>query len=104
VDFVGEDEAVDGEGLAAGDAGGFGGAHEEGIEAAKFLFEEPGCGGMLVAFEGVAADEFGQHIGLVSVCGAHGAHFEEGDGEAAFGQLPGGFGAGESAADYSDAG
>ena len=60
-------------------------------------------GGILrLGFQGVAANEFGEAIGLMGGGGAHGAHFVEHGGEAGFGDLPGGFGAGESAADDVD--
>jgi hypothetical protein len=50
-----------------------------------------------IALEGIAADEFGEAVGLVRVGGLNGAHFVEGDRDAAFGQLPGGLRSGESA-------
>jgi len=103
-DFGGEDFAIDGEGVAAGDAGLVGAAEDEGGEAAELLLEEPGGGGFLLGFEGIAADEFGEAIGLVGGGGAGGAHFIEHGGVAGFGDLPGGFGAGESAAEDVDGG
>ena len=88
--------------MSAGDAGLLGGLEEERIEAAEFLLEEPGRGGFGLALEGVAADEFGEAVGLVRGGGAQGTHFVEDAGDAAAGDLPGGFGAGESAADDVD--
>ncbi len=101
-DFAGEEVAIDGEGVTAGDAGFLGALKEEGVEAAKFLFEQPGGGGFGLALERVAADELGELVGLVRGGGLHGAHLVERAGEAAAGKLPGGFGAGESAADDVD--
>ena len=46
----------------------------------------------------IAADEFGEAIGLVRGGGAHGAHFVEDAGHSAAGDLPSGFGAGQAAA------
>jgi len=103
-DFGGEDVAIDGEGVAAGDAGGVGAAENEGAEAAEFLLEEPGGGGFLLGFEGIAADQFGEAIGLVGGGGVDGAHFVEHGRVAGFGDLPGGFGAGEAATEDVDGG
>ena len=52
---------------------------------------------MLIAFEGIAANELGKAIRLVRVGGTDRAHFIEDDVDAALGQLPGGFGTGQSA-------
>ncbi len=74
-DLGGEDFTVDSKGVAAGDAGGVGGAHEKRIELAHFLFQKPGRGVGLLAFEGVTADEFAEGVGLVSGAAERGAHF-----------------------------
>ena len=59
---------------------------------------------MLVAFQRIAADEFGEAVGLMGVGGAHRAHFVEDNADAAVSQLPCGFGTGEAAAGDYDAG
>ena len=59
---------------------------------------------MAVALERVAADEFGEAVGLVRVRGADRAHFVESYVEAALGELPCGFGSGEASADDGDVG
>jgi hypothetical protein len=51
---------------------------------------------MLIALEGVAANEFGEAVGLMRVRGADRAHFIENYLDAALGELPGSFGAGEA--------
>jgi hypothetical protein len=58
---------------------------------------------MLIAFERIAAHEFSQAIRLMRIRGAHGPHLEQRDVDAALGQLPGGFGTRESAADHMNA-
>ena len=98
----GEDVAVDREGMSAGDAGLLRGLQQQRIEAAQFFFEQPGRGGFGLALERVAADEFGEAVGLVRRSGAHGAHLVEHARHSAAGDLPGGFRAGESAADDVD--
>jgi len=54
-------------------------------------------------FEGVAADELGQPVGLVRGRGAVGPHLVERDGNAALGQRPGGLAPREPAADHGRA-
>ena len=56
----------------------------------------------LGALEGVGADELGEAIGLVRRRAADAAHLVHDDVVAALGELPGGFAAGESAADDVD--
>ena len=53
----------------------------------------------IVRAEGVGADKLCEAVGLVGVRAAHRAHFMENDGDAARGDLPGGFGTGEATAD-----
>ena len=53
---------------------------------------------MLIALERIAANEFRKPVGLMRIRGADGAHFMQDDVDAALGQLPCGFGAGQSAA------
>ena len=57
---------------------------------------------MLIAFEGIAADEFGETVGLVRVRGADRTHFIKNDVDTALGELPGSFGAGETASGDGD--
>src|SRR6185437_10006050 len=49
-------------------------------------------------FEGVAADELGEAVGLVGRRHFHRAHFMQGYTEASFGERPGGFAAGQPTA------
>ena len=56
----------------------------------------------VVGAEGVGADQFGQAVGLVRLGAAHGAHLVQDDGHAGLCRLPGGFRAGEAAADDVD--
>jgi hypothetical protein len=58
----------------------------------------------LLAFEGVAADEFAEGIGFVGWGAGERAHFVEHDGCAGFGGLEGGFAAGEACSDDLDGG
>ena len=55
---------------------------------------------MLIAFQRIAADQFGETVGLMRVRGAHGAHFVKCYVDAALGELPCRFRAGEAASDY----
>ena len=57
---------------------------------------------MLIALEGVTADEFGEAVGLMRGRAEDRAHFVESDRDAALGELESGFGAGETAADNMD--
>jgi len=54
----------------------------------------------VVGAEGVGADQLGQAIGLVGVGAAHRPHLVQHHGYAGFGDLPGGLGAGQAAADH----
>ena len=53
--------------MSSGHTRFLGGLQKQGVEAAQFLFEQPGGGGFGLALEGVAADEFGEAAGLVDV-------------------------------------
>lgn len=55
---------------------------------------------MLIAFERIAADQFGETVGLMRVGRADRAHFVKHDLDATFGELPGRFRTGQAAADY----
>src|SRR5690606_6800650 len=63
-----------------------------------------GIGGGVVGAEGIRADELGETVRLVGVGAAHAAHFVEDYGYAGLGDLPGGFRAGQPAADDVDGG
>src|SRR5690606_11550233 len=58
-----------------------------------------GIGGCVVGTERVGADELGQLLCLVRFGAAHRTHFMQDDGNTGLGNLPGGFGSGETAAD-----
>ena len=57
---------------------------------------------MLIALEGVAADEFGEAIGLMRGGAEDRAHFVKANIDAPLGELKCSFGAGETAADNVD--
>ena len=57
---------------------------------------------MLIALQRIAADEFGQAVGLMRVGRAHRPHLVKRDVDAALRQLPGRFRAGKAAADHCD--
>ena len=103
-DLGGESFAVDGQRRAGGNAVLVGRAHDQRIERAHFLMEQAdGIVLGIVGAEAVRADHLGQAVGLVRrrhVAAA--AHFAQADAEARLGELPGGFGAGEAAADDVD--
>ena len=56
----------------------------------------------VVGAEGIGADELGEAVGLVRIGAAHRAHLVQDDRHAGLGRLPGGFRAGEAAADDVD--
>ena len=64
-DFLGEDDAVHGERVSARHSRDGGRAQEQRIEPPQFFFQEPGRGAFLVRLERVAADQFGQAVGLM---------------------------------------
>jgi hypothetical protein len=51
--------------MAAGHARRFRSTHKERTQGSHFLFQEPGRGVYLLAFERVAADEFAEGVGFV---------------------------------------
>ena len=101
-DFLRERDAIHRQRLTSGNARLFRRAKQQRIEAAQLFLEQPGCRWMLIALQRIAADQFGQAVGLVGVGRAHGPHFVERDIDAALRELPCGFGAGEASADYCD--
>jgi hypothetical protein len=58
----------------------------------------------VIGAEGVGTDQLGEAVGLVCVGAAHRAHFMQDHRQAAPCDLPGGFGAGEAAANDVDRG
>ncbi len=83
--------AIHGEGVPARNAGGLRGAQQQRIQAAQFLFEQPGRGGFGLALQRVAAHQFGEAIGLVRGGGPHRAHFVQHARNSAARDLPRGF-------------
>jgi hypothetical protein len=77
-------------------------ANDDGTEATEFFVQQTGgpIGGL--GTEGVAANEFGEVLGMVGGAGLVGAHFVEYDGDACLSDLPSGFGACDAAADDMD--
>ena len=103
-DLGGEGFAIDRERGAGGHAMLVGGAHDQRSERAHFLVEQAdGIVLGIVGAKAVRADHLGEAVGLVRrrrVAAA--AHFAEPHAQARLGELPCGFGPGESAADDVD--
>jgi hypothetical protein len=59
---------------------------------------------MLIALKRIAADKFGEAVGLMGVGGADRTHLVQDDVDPALRQLPRGFGAGKATADDYDTG
>ncbi|MNX74228.1 hypothetical protein D3C86_1056610 [compost metagenome] len=99
---LGEAVAVDGQGAARRDLMGVAAFHDDGAQRPHLGVQQAdGVVFPVVRTEGVGADQLGQAIRLVRVGldARHAAHFMQDDGHAGLGDLPGGFGAGEAAAD-----
>ena len=95
--------AVDGQRAARRNLVGIGAGHDQRVHAPHLAMDQAdGIGCRLVRPEGIGTDEFGQLVGLVGIGAAHGAHLVQDDGNADAGDLPGGFGPGEAAADNVD--
>ena len=102
-DRGGEAFAVDRQRAAGRNLMRVGRPHDQRAGAAQLLVEQAdGIGLGVVGAERVGADQFGEPVGLVRLGAADGAHLVEDDGNAAPGDLPGGLGAGEAAADDVD--
>ena len=86
----GELFAVDGQRRAGRHADFVGHAHDERTEPAHLLFEQADGVVELVAAKGVAADQFGERVGLVHGRGHDGPHLVQPHTDAARGSLPGG--------------
>ena len=79
---------------------GVGRLHDQRAEPAHFLVQQAdGIVVLVVGAEGIGADQFGQAIGLVGGGFALWPHLVQGHRDAGFGELPGGFGTGQAAAD-----
>jgi len=99
-----EDGAIDGEGASGGNLVSVGGFNDDRPELAQFFVEESGGAIAGLGAEGVGTDQFGEFFGMVGGTSLKGAHFVKHHGDASPGNLPGGFGSGESAADDVDGG
>jgi hypothetical protein len=96
--FRREDIAIHREGLTAGYARDGGGAKSQRIQTPQFFFKKPGRGRMLIAFQGITANELGQTIGLMRVRRSHGPHLVKHNIDAPFRKLPRGFCTSQTAA------
>ncbi len=97
---VGEPVAVDGQGAARRNLMGVAAGHDDRVQPAHLGVQQADCAsGPVVGAERVGADQLGQLVRLVGVCAAHGAHFVQDHGDAGLGDLPGGLGTGQAAAD-----
>ena len=95
--------AVDGERAAGRQAVPVGGGDDEAAGGAHLPVQQAdGVLLVVVGAEGVRADELGEAAGLVGEGADDGAHLVQDDGNAGLGDLPGGLGAGEAAADDVD--
>jgi hypothetical protein len=99
-DRFGKAVAIDGERPAGRQLVGVGGGEDQRAAAPHLLMQQAdGIVLGIVGAERVGADQLGQAIGLVRLGLAHRAHLVERHGHAGLGELPGGFAAGEAAAD-----
>ena len=102
-DLGGEGLAVDGERAAGGQAVAVGGGDDQAAGRAHLPVQQAdGVLLVVVGAEGVGADELGEAVGLVGEGADDGAHLVQDHGHADRGDLPGGLGAGEAAADDVD--
>ena len=96
----GEAVAVDGERAAGRQLVGVGRAHDQRARAPHLLVQQAdGIVGGIVGAEGVGADQLGQAVGEMRIGAAHRPHLVQHHGHAGRRDLPGGFRAGEAAAD-----
>ena len=98
----GERFAVHRQSRACRDPVRLGGGKDQRPKRPHFSFEE--TAGILerFGFQGVAADQLGESVGLVGRRPDRRAHLEETDGDATLRRLPGGLAAGQPAADNRD--
>ncbi len=99
LDQTGEDLAIHGERAATRHPRAVGALEQHGSEQAELRLEQSMRVDEFDALEGVAADEFGEAVGLVGGGADHRAHFDEGDRDAALGEGPGRFRAGQPPAE-----
>ena len=94
-----EDASIDGQCAPCGNFVLVGFLDDDRAESAEFFVEETGgaIGGL--GTEGVATDEFGEVFAVVGGAFYKGPHFMEHDGNSGLGDLPRGFGSGQSTAD-----
>ena len=104
-DRLGKSIAVDGQRTAGGHLVGVGGAHDQGTQTAHFGVQQPDrvIGGIVRA-EGIGADQFGEAVGAMRFRHSLRAHLMQHHPDAGPGDLPGGFGTGEAAANDVDRG
>ncbi len=99
-DGGGKSVAVDRQGAAGGHLVGVGGAHDQRAQPPHFGVQQADrvVGGVIGA-KRVRAHEFGKAVGAMGLGHPIGAHLVQDDADAGFGDLPGGFRAGEARAD-----
>jgi hypothetical protein len=76
-----------------------GGLDDDRSQAAQLFVQQSGGAIARHGSKGIATDQFGQICGMVGGTAAIGTHFVEGDRDTRTGNLPSGFGSGESATD-----
>ena len=99
VTVCGKHVTIDGERGAGGHARRVGRAHHDRAEPPHLFLDQADGVVDLVGAERIAADELGEAVGLVHGRRAHRAHLVDRHVHAKFRRLPGGFAAGEAAAD-----
>ena len=104
---LGEGVAVHGQGAAGGYLIDVAAGHDDRIQRPHLGVQQADRIELpVVRAEGVGADQLGQAVGVVGVGldAGHAAHLVQDDGHAGLGDLPGGLGAGQAAADDVDGG
>ena len=102
-DGGGKPVAIDRQRAAGGHLVGVGGAHDQRAQPAHFGVQQAdGVIGGIVRAEGVGADQFGKAFGPVRLGHPDRAHLVQDHANAGIGDLPGGFRAGEAAANHMD--
>ena len=94
-----EELAIDGERTTGRNPGHIRAGEQQASQRTQLRLKQAVCVGELDRFEGVTADQLCKTIGLVRGGLDEGPHLVERDGHAPFRQSPGGFRAGETAAD-----
>jgi hypothetical protein len=102
-DGCGKTVAVDGQRPARGHLIGVGGAHDQRSQPAHLGMQQAdSVVGGVVGPKRVGADELGQAFSTVRLGHPQRAHLMQDDANARIGDLPGGFGTGETAANHMD--